>query len=236
MPLLRVEHLSRVFQGVIKALDDVSLTIQRGEMVALLGPSGSGKSTLLSLIAGYDVPDSGRVLFNDLNIDAIPRQELLTKWVGVLFQQCYLLEHLSPLENIEIALLPTYADPRLRRRISAMLLDRVGLTTRATSAVRNLSGGERQRVAFCRSIANSPRLLLADEPTGNLDSRSKRSLLALMREYHCNQGGTLLVATHDSDVAGICRCVVHLRDGRRVSENEQANAAPQSHAGPTRRT
>jgi len=216
MALIDIQGVSRVYQGVIAALADVTLAIEAGERVALLGPSGSGKSTLLSLMAGFDVPDRGRILLDGKAVDSIPEVELHTRWIGMLFQQFHLLESLSPLENIELALIPSCKDRRARRVRSRELIRRVGLESRVGVRVRDLSGGERQRVAFCRSIANSPELLLADEPTGNLDSASKQGLLELMREHNERDGKALVVATHDPDVAAICHRVVRLMDGRLV--------------------
>ncbi len=213
--LLDVQGVCRVFDDVIIALQDVSLRLAQGERVALLGPSGSGKSTLLSLIAHYDTPDAGQILIGGRSVQSYSQSELHTRWIGMLFQQFYLLDNLSPLENIELPLIPTSGRAQ-RREKSRELLGRVGLEARQGVSVRNLSAGERQRIAFCRSIANKPALLLADEPTGNLDSVSKCSILELMQDNEALDDGALLVATHDSAVADICHHIVCLKDGRVV--------------------
>lgn len=196
------------------ALAGVSLSLRRGEQVALLGPSGSGKSTLLSIIAGFDVPTSGQVFFAGIDIASRPAWRWVGREIGFLFQSLHLVGWLSPLENVELALIPTTSDAGVRRARSRDLLERAGLGARLDIPVRDLSGGERQRVAFCRAIANRPELLLADEPTGALDSHSKQQLLDLMRDRLATDGAALLVATHDQEVAAICDRVVRLRDGR----------------------
>lgn len=213
-PLVRLDDVSCIFQGVIRALDGVALSIAEGETVALLGPSGSGKSTLLSLIAGFEKPTSGTVAVAGRPVGDWPQQTLYTRMLGFLFQRYHLLEHLSASRNVELAMFPTVSDPRQRREKSRQLLERVGLGARIDSRALHLSGGERQRVAFCRSIANQPRLLLADEPTGSLDQASKRPLLDLLVEHTAAQGGTLVVATHDPAVADICGRTIRLEDGR----------------------
>jgi len=215
-PLLHVNNVSRIYQKVIVALNDVNLIIDRGEKVALLGPSGSGKSTLLSLIAGYDAPTRGCISLSGRNVADWPPVELLTHQIGFLFQQFFLLDNLTAVQNIELALFPTCSILRKRRELSLMLLERVALKHRAHSRVLDLSGGERQRIAFCRSIINSPVLLLADEPTGNLDTASKKLLLDLLCEYNEKYNCTLLLTTHDPDVADICNRVIHLQDGKVV--------------------
>ena len=213
-PLIRLESLSCVFQGVITALDRVSLAIAEGETVALLGPSGSGKSTLLSLIAGFERPTAGTISIAGRAITDWPREHFRTNILGFLFQRFHLFEHVSACRNVELAMFPTCDDPKIRRARSQQLLESVGLGARIDSRVVHLSGGERQRVAFCRSIANRPRMLLADEPTGSLDRASKRLLLDLLNEHIGSSDGTLVVATHDPAVAEICGRIVELQDGR----------------------
>jgi len=215
MVVLQSVHCT--FQEVIKALDGVSLTIEQGETVALLGPSGSGKSTLLSVIAGFEQADSGVIEVAGRPIEEWCPQEFRTRVMGFLFQRFHLFEHLSAVENVELALFPTCPDAGQRRARSTELLRRVGLGARIDSRAVYLSGGERQRVAFCRSIANQPRLLLADEPTGSLDRESTGMLLELLSEHVDRAGGTLIVATHDSGVAQRCGRIVELVDGRVVA-------------------
>jgi putative ABC transport system ATP-binding protein len=194
------------------------MSISGGETVALLGPSGSGKSTLLSVIAGFENPSSGSVLVAGKPVGSWRPEEFRQDIVGFLFQQFFLLDHLSAVRNVELALFPTCRKARQRYRIASELLTEVGLANRLHSRTALLSGGERQRVAFCRSIANQPRLLLADEPTGNLDKASGRKLLTILAGYMQEKQGTLIVATHDDDVAAICQRTIRLEDGRVVAE------------------
>jgi len=218
MALVELQGVSRIYGGVISALDNVSISVSAGETVALLGPSGSGKSTLLNIIAGFETPSSGSVLVGGKPIDSWQPEEFRQDIIGFLFQQFYLLDHLSAVRNVELALFPTCRKARQRYLISSKILAEVGLGDRLHSKAALLSGGERQRVAFCRSIANQPRLLLADEPTGNLDKASGRKLLTILANYMQEKQGTLIVATHDDDVAGICQRTIQLEDGRVVSK------------------
>jgi len=212
--LLELQNISRKYNEAIVALNNISLKVKNGERIALLGPSGSGKSTLLSIIAGFEKPTTGEILHRGINIRQWEHKILLTRHIGFLFQSYHLLGHLDPLENVELALIPTMKSTRERRMRSEKLLTLVGLGHRLNSPVRNLSGGECQRVAFCRAIANRPTLLIADEPTGNLDTRSRDLLLSMLKNHHHNNGGSLLIATHDRKVASICQRIVHLEDGR----------------------
>ncbi len=214
MAQLEIRGLSRSYGGIIPALVDVDLSIDSGEMVALLGPSGSGKSTLLSLIAGFEYPDRGSVAVDGRVVNARDAVDYRRNVIGVLFQHYHLLETLTACQNIELAMFPTHAEPMQRYRRARDLLQQVGLAARADQIANRLSGGERQRVAFCRSIVNQPRLLLADEPTGSLDTASKLELLQLLRRWMDAERRTLVVATHDADVASACSRVVRLRDGR----------------------
>jgi len=215
--LLRLHKASRIYDGAIAALDGVSLEVAPGELVGLVGPSGSGKSTLLSIAAGFETLTSGGVFFDERPLSQWIQTELLTAHIGVLFQRFFLVNHLSACENLELALFETCDSANGRRQRSLELLDRVGLVMRAHTRAGRLSGGERQRVAFCRSIANEPDLLLADEPTGSLDSHSKQALLDLMVEHHRERHAAILVATHDPDVSAICQRIIRLSDGRVVN-------------------
>ncbi|HPF36580.1 MAG TPA: ABC transporter ATP-binding protein [Candidatus Krumholzibacteria bacterium] len=214
-------------QGVVKTfpqpgrdprviLDGADLRLRAGEAVAVVGPSGSGKSTLLNLAAGLDVPDSGRVSVagRDLaGLDDDARTHLRRGTVGIVFQQFHLLPHLSVRENV---LLPdwiagTLPDPDAR---ALALLERVGLADRARDAVDRLSGGEQQRVALCRALLHAPRLLLADEPTGNLDGDSGARVTDLLFSLARDEGAGLLVVTHAAALADRCDRVLTLRHGR----------------------
>lgn len=214
MILLELKNVSRIYGGVIKALDDISFSVAEGETVALLGASGSGKSTLLNIIAGFEVPTSGTISFAGIPVDKQPADKFRQKMVGFLFQQFNLLEHLSAVRNVELALFPTIKKAKKRYQISCEILKQVGLGERLHQKAALLSGGERQRVAFCRSIVNRPKLLLADEPTGNLDKASSKKLLSILTRYIKENTGTLIVATHDDVVADICQRTIYLEDGK----------------------
>lgn len=217
MSCATLSGVSRCFEGVIPALTEVDLQIPAGVKVALLGPSGSGKSTLLSLLAGFECPDAGSITVLDRALSDWNPVEYRTRAIGVLFQQYHLIETLTASQNVELALFSTLSNSRRRRALGRDLLCEVGLAARLNTRANRLSGGERQRVAFCRSIVNGPRLLLADEPTGSLDSNSKQLLLRLLIDWIDAGNRTLVVATHDPDVAALCDQVVRLHDGRVVS-------------------
>ncbi|RLE23369.1 MAG: ABC transporter ATP-binding protein [Acidobacteria bacterium] len=218
MSLVSLHNICRIYGSVVTALDNVSLSVCEGETIALLGPSGSGKSTLLNIIAGFETPSSGSLTVSGKSINDWHPDDFRLHMVGFLFQQFHLVEHLSAVRNVELALFPTCRHPRQRFLKSSQLLRDVGLGKRLQVQAADLSGGERQRVAFCRSIANQPRLLLADEPTGNLDEASSQMLLSTLTDHMQNHGTTLIVATHDDDVARICSRIVRLKDGKVVDE------------------
>jgi len=201
---------------VVPALTDVSLDIPRGEFTALVGPSGSGKSTLLNLIGGLDRCDAGEIQVNNLMIHKAGERELeryRREQTGFIFQSFHLLPTLSAVENIEVPMMLAEV-PKAQRRVRALeLLESVGLAHRAAHRPNEMSGGEKQRVAIARSLANRPSLLLADEPTGNLDSKTGAAILdmlcALMKTYDL----TLVMVTHDLEIASHAHRIIHLRDG-----------------------
>jgi putative ABC transport system ATP-binding protein len=215
---VEVEGLVRSFEGeAVRAVDGVDLVVQDGEFVAITGSSGSGKSTLLHLIAALDAPTAGtvRVFGRDVgqrrDLDQYRRCEL-----GLVFQLHNLLPHLSALENVEIAMFGTGIARRARRERAERLLVDVQLAGREEREPPRLSGGERQRVAIARALANEPRLLLADEPTGNLDSRSAAQVLALFEQLREQRGITIVMVTHDMTVAATADRVVQMHEGRIV--------------------
>jgi putative ABC transport system ATP-binding protein len=218
--LIRVRGLTRrylVGKQEVRALDGVDLDVGRGEFVALVGPSGSGKSTLLNLIGGLDRPSGGEVYVADLELGGASDKELVRyrrERIGFIFQSFNLLATRSAVENVEMPLVLAEVPPKERRQRALQLLESVGLAPRAGHKPNELSGGEMQRVAVARSLANQPLLLLADEPTGNLDSRTGRGILDLLREAVLARRVTLLLVTHDMEVAGFADRIVHLRDGR----------------------
>ena len=216
---VRVEQVYKTF-GQTKALRGVSLTVDAHEWVTITGPSGSGKSTLLNLIGSLEVPDHGQVLVDGQPVPA-PRQavEFRRHVVGFVFQDNFLLPYLSAHGNVEAALLPLGMRFHERRRRSLELLEEVGLTHRADHLPSELSGGERQGVSLARALAHDPRLLLADEPTGALDSASSQRALELLATIRERRGMTVIVVSHDPAVARRADRVVHLVDGRVAPES-----------------
>ena len=203
------------------ALDDVSLAIERGEMVSVVGPSGSGKSTLLNLLGGLDRPSSGRVQIDGRFLDGLSDDQLTLlrrETIGFVFQFFHLLPTLNCLENVA---LPLHLRGWRRRRVEERareLLALVRLDGRLHHLPEELSGGERQRVAIARALAANPVVILADEPTGNLDSLTGDEILSLIRDLHARLGSTVVVVTHDARVAGSCGRTISLRDGRVVDD------------------
>ncbi len=215
---------------VVRAVDGVSLTIAKGELVALYGPSGSGKTTLLLLAAGLSVPDAGQVLFGprdvgDMNERESARYRLQT--VGFIFQSFHLMPHASALDNAMIKLPAEGLTLRAARARTTRWLERVGLGARMAYSAEQLSMGERQRVAIARALVNEPRLLLADEPTGNLDSVRTREVLALLRDICHERAIPGLLVTHDPEAISFVDRVQTLRDGRLIDEpHAKLNTAP----------
>ena len=218
-PLLRADHVSRVYDdGQVQALSDVSLTIHQGEYVAIVGPSGSGKSTLLNVLGGLDEPTSGHVLFKEQTIrDAAALDRLRSTEIDYVFQSFYLLPTLTAVENVQLPMFETGLNARQRQDKANELLETVGMTHRADHLPTKLSVGERQRVAIARSLANDPIAILADEPTGNLDSKTGLEILALFDQLH-QQGKTLVVITHDHSVAARAQRTIEVKDGQLIRD------------------
>jgi putative ABC transport system ATP-binding protein len=204
-------------EQTVVALDEVSLSFEAGTLVALAGPSGSGKSTLLHVLGAMDVPDRGTIRVGDDEVTALSRRERVAfrRRIGFVFQRFHLLPALTALDNVAAPLLPYRVgfDKHARAR---ELLAAVGLAGREDALPAELSGGQQQRVAIARALVGEPVLLLADEPTGNLDSRTGQELLELLLRLRAERGTTIVIATHDPVVAGRCDRVVRLRDGRVV--------------------
>lgn len=217
--LIRILGLSRCYQmgkQTVVALNGVALDVKQGEFVALVGPSGSGKSTLLNLLGGLDRPDSGTIQVADLELGGAGEAQLVRyrrEQVGFIFQSFNLLPMRSAVENVEMPLILSAMKPKERRERALALLESVRLARRAHHRPNELSGGEMQRVAVARALANKPMLLLADEPTGNLDSQTGQGILDLLREAVTSQGVTLLLVTHDLSVASYADRVIHMLDG-----------------------
>ena len=221
-PMVETRDLVREFvvgTGVIRAVDGVSIRVDRGELVAVRGRSGSGKTTLLSLIGALDLPTSGTVSVGTQPLSSMAERDLVTfrrRTIGFIFQAFGLLPILSAAENVEIPLRLVGTDPRIRDERVADLLEMVGLGDRVNHRPHELSGGEQQRVAIARALANRPQLLLADEPTGQLDSQTGHGIMVLIRSIVRGEGTTAIVATHDPALIDLADRVIELRDGRVV--------------------
>jgi putative ABC transport system ATP-binding protein len=222
MPHLEVIDLHKTFGGHA-AVDGVSFNLAEGEVLAPLGPSGSGKSSLLNMLSGIDMPTDGQVYWNDLPVRSRREWAVLRgSEIGIVFQDFNLLPTLTALENVEIALMGRGIPAGLRRSRVVKSLERVGLMGRLDHLPNALSGGERQRVAIARSMVNEPSLLLADEPTGNLDSANARLIIDLLLGLQEDTATTLVLITHDEDIAARCNRCVRMKDGRIVEDHIQA--------------
>ncbi len=219
-PAVEAREVRKSFDGgVVHALDGLTLTVAPGEYVAITGPSGCGKSTLLHLLAALDRPDAGTLRVAGLDLATLDDPNRYRReQVGLVFQLHNLLPHLSLLENVEIAMFATSANRHDQRARARELLAAVDLADLERRRPPQLSGGERQRVALARALANHPRVLLADEPTGSLDSRSVQRVLELLRDLRARERVTIVVVTHDPIVAAAADRVIHLRDGRVAEE------------------
>jgi putative ABC transport system ATP-binding protein len=219
MPLIQIRNLSKAYQRGgqrIAVLSALSLDVEEGEFVGLMGPSGSGKSTLLNLIAGIDKPDAGTLLVAGVDITQLSETDL-AHWrgthVGFIFQFYNLMPVLTAVENVELPLMLTHLSRRERRERAEFTLELVGLADRMTHQPSELSGGQQQRVAVARSLVNNPAIILADEPTGNLDTRSSVEVMQIFQRLNTEQGITVIFVTHESDIAEHTRRVIRVRDG-----------------------
>jgi putative ABC transport system ATP-binding protein len=217
--MLAIKDLEKTYESrgvTVQALRGLNVEIQTGEFVALMGPSGCGKSTLLQLVAGLDRPSSGEIWLAGERVDHLSearRAILRRKQIGLVFQFFNLIGNLSVADNVEMPGLLAGLSPREARQRRESLLAELGIKDRAASVPSELSGGEQQRVAIARALINHPALLLADEPTGNLNTQGMHEVLALLRQYHAN-GQTILLVSHDARVASAADRVVYLRDGQ----------------------
>ncbi len=229
-PVILLENAVRVYrmgEAVVSALDGASLTVDPGEMLAIMGPSGSGKSTLMNILGCLDRPTSGRYVLNGEDVGSLSDDrlaEVRNRYIGFVFQSYNLLPRLSAIENVELPLI--YAGGSKGRRARALAaLERVGLSHRALHRPAELSGGEQQRVGIARALVNGPKLVLADEPTGNLDSRSSEAILAALQSLNRDDGITIVMVTHEHDVAAAAQRIVSMRDGRVVGDERIAQRA-----------
>ena len=223
MSLIRLQNVSRRYQmgaETVHALRDVSLEIQRGEYVAIMGPSGSGKSTMMNLIGCLDTATSGRYELNGIGVsdmDDNQLAEIRNREIGFVFQTFNLLARSNALHNVELPLIYAGVPAEERRKIALEAISQVGLADRMHHKPNELSGGQRQRVAVARALVNKPSILLADEPTGNLDSKTGAEIMALFEELSRN-GNTIIVVTHEEDIARQSRRIIRLRDGLIASD------------------
>jgi len=227
--IMAVESLCKTYTlggATIRALDSVTFQVAEGEKIAIMGPSGSGKSTLMHVLGCLDRPDSGRYVLAEEDVSRLPGNrlaEIRNRRIGFVFQTFNLLPRLSALENVELPLL--YAGNRDAKDRAAEALGIVGLADRMHHEPNQLSGGQRQRVSIARAIVNNPTIILADEPTGNLDTRTGEEILALFDELN-ERGRTIIVVTHEADVATRCGRQIHIRDGRIHNDGPGAGGAP----------
>ena len=226
MPI-ELKNVTRVYKSnvEVRALDDVSLSVAPGEWLAVMGPSGSGKSTLVNLMGCLDQPTSGEIWIHGTNVSKMTAAELnrfRAEKIGFIFQQFHLIPYLTALENIMLA---QYFHSMTDKTEALAALDQVGLKDRADHLPSQLSGGEQQRVCIARALINDPHIILADEPTGNLDSQTGNEIMKLMEDLH-RKGNTIVLVTHEADIAEHAYRVVHIRDGVVASDERKSRIAP----------
>ena len=229
MKLIELHDIQRHFKmgdEVVKALRGIDLDIDKGEYVALMGPSGSGKSTLMNILGALDTPTKGEYRLNGQEVEKLSDDQLArirNKEIGFVFQTFNLLPRTTALDNVALPLVYAGYSKKDRNRRAAEVLKMVGLEDRMTHKPNELSGGQRQRVAIARALVNKPSLILADEPTGNLDSTTSEEIMQLFDELH-RQGNTIILVTHEEDIAQHANRIIRLRDGRIVSDQSKAGS------------
>ena len=221
--MIRLQDISKVYpmgKRGLTVLKGITLNIEQGELVAIMGPSGSGKTTLLNLLGCLDTPTSGSYCLEDREVSRLGSNELARirgQKIGFIFQTFNLLSRLTALANVELGM--RYAGG-VDRQLAMEALGKVGLSDRANHRPTELSGGEQQRVAIARALVKNPPLILADEPTGNLDSHAGAEIISILTSLHAEQGITLLMVTHDANIAHQCQQIIHLKDGQIIAEEK----------------
>lgn len=217
--IIKLKNVNKIYNldGLsVKALDNINLSIEKGDFIAIMGPSGSGKSTLMHLLGLLDKPTTGEVFLQNQNINNLSENVLAkirNQKIGFVFQNYNLLPKTSALENVELTLLYSKISSRLRRQKALDILNKVGLNERINHFPSQLSGGQQQRVAIARALINNPLLLIADEPTGNLDSKSGEEIIQLLLDLN-NNGSTIIMVTHDPEIASHAKKIIKIRDGK----------------------
>ncbi len=223
MSLIEIRDMYKIYnpgENEVRAIDGVNLTIEHGEFVAIIGQSGSGKSTLMNMLGLLDVPTSGKYLLNGKDVEGLTDDELSeirNKEIGFIFQGFNLITSLTAVENVELPLVYRGMKKDERNRLAIEALDRVGLSHRLEHLPKQMSGGQQQRVAIARAVAARPPIILADEPTGNLDSHSGVEVMKILHELH-EEGRTVILITHDNDIANEAQRVIRIQDGQIVSD------------------
>lgn len=227
--IIELKEISKVYKmGVetIHALRSITLSITKNEYVALMGPSGSGKSTLMNVLGCLDTPTSGQYILNSISVDKMSDNELAeirNKQIGFVFQTFNLLPRSTSLDNVSLPMVYAGADKNKRKTRAEEVLNQVGLKGRMEHKPSELSGGQRQRVAIARAMVNHPAIILADEPTGNLDTKTSMEIMALLNDIH-SKGNTIVLVTHEEDIARYAHRIIRLKDGN--VESDQVNANP----------
>jgi len=227
--IIRIEGLSKVYRigdQTVRALDNVSLSIDNNEYVAVMGPSGSGKSTLMNILGCLDVPSAGRYVLNGTDVSQMDDDDLArvrNREIGFIFQSFNLLPRYNALDNVALPLVYSGVDRGQRLKRAHRALAQVGLSERALHRPNEMSGGQRQRVAVARALINNPSIILADEPTGNLDTKTSIDIMRLFEDIY-RDGNTVIIVTHEPDISAFARRVIHLRDGR--IESDTINERP----------
>lgn len=226
--LIQIEDLCKVYnpgENEVRALDHVSLSVNTGEYVAIIGQSGSGKSTLMNMLGCLDVPSSGEYILNGQNVSRLTDDELSdirNQEIGFIFQGFNLIPSFTAVENVELPLLYRGIGKRERHELAVKALEKVGLSQRMGHKPSEMSGGQQQRVAIARAIAQAPPVILADEPTGNLDSGSSKEIIQILKELH-KEGRTVILITHDNEIAAQAKRVIRIKDGKIERDYENEN-------------